>query len=242
MDLSQGDVERLNGQLVRVSSNKKGGLNLTRLSGGVSGDLDVEAGKLGTRELADNVILLRNDGEGLTAISLSSLTEAVIPSSQIDYAGSDWDGRVNVIVLKSASPSGAIFGRAHYTATYDDDGNRVGNAQLSVEYGEGRTTPTLATGYEVSNGQVIGITIIHDGNTQRLGRVIYPEILRQVPNNAWSGRGAVTVNGRTYTVPTNVPCYNKETDAWVTLSEARAYSSDSTLYVYQGQVCFVEVG
>ena len=242
VDLSQGDVERLNGQLVRVSSNKKGGLNLTRLSGGVSGDLDVEAGKLGTRELADNVILLRNDGEGLTAISLSSLTEAVIPSSQIDYAGSDWDGRVNVIVLKSASPSGAIFGRAHYTATYDDDGNRVGNAQLSVEYGEGRTTPTLATGYEVSNGQVIGITIIHDGNTQRLGRVIYPEILRQVPNNAWSGRGAVTVNGRTYTVPTNVPCYNKETDAWVTLSEARAYSSDSTLYVYQGQVCFVEVG
>ena len=242
VDLSQGDVERLNGQLVRVSSNKKGGLNLTRLSGGVSGDLDVEAGKLGTRELADNVILLRNDGEGLTAISLSSLTEAVIPSSQIDYAGSDWDGRVNVIVLKSASPSGAIFGRAHYTATYDDDGNRVGNAQLSVEYGEGRTTPTLATGYEVSNGQVIGITIIHDGNTQRLGRVIYPEILRQVPNNAWSGRGAVTVNGRTYTVPTNVPCYNKETDAWVTLSEARGYSSDSTLYVYQGQVCFVEVG
>ena len=89
---------------------------------------------------------------------------------------------------------------------------------------------------------MIGITIIHDGNTQRLGRVIYPEILRQVPNNAWSGRGAVTVNGRTYTVPTNVPCYNKETDAWVTLSEARAYSSDSTLYVYQGQVCFVEVG
>ena len=240
--LSASDVERLNGQLVRVSSSKKDGLSLTRLTGGVSGDLDVENGKLGSRELAENVIIFQNDGSGLTAISLSQITEAKVPSSQITYAGTDWADRVKVIVLNSVTGSGYIFGRAHYTANYDEEGNRVGNAQLSVEYGEGKTTATFETGYVVRNGDIVGITIVTAGNTQRIGSLIYPDELRNVPNAAWSGKGAVTVNGRTYTVPTSLPCYNRETKEWVTLTEARAYADSATLYVHQGVVRFLEVG
>ena len=240
--LSASDVERLNGQLVRVSSSKKDGLSLTRLTGGVSGDLDVENGKLGSRELAENVIIFQNDGSGLTAISLSQITEAKVPSSQITYAGTDWADRVKVIVLNSVTGSGYIFGRAHYTANYDEEGNRVGNAQLSVEYGEGKTTATFETGYVVRNGDIVGITIVTAGNTQRIGSLIYPDELRNVPNAAWSGKGAVTVNGRTYTVPASLPCYNRETKEWVTLTEARAYANSATLYVHQGVVRFLEVG
>ena len=240
--LSASDVERLNGQLVRVSSNKKDGLSLTRLTGGVSGDLDVENGKLGSRELAENVIIFQNDGSGLTAISLSQITEAKVPSSQITYAGTDWADRVKVIVLNSVTGSGYIFGRAHYTANYDEEGNRVGNAQLSVEYGEGKTTATFETGYVVRNGDIVGITIVTAGNTQRIGSLVYPDELRNVPNTAWSGKGAVTVNGRTYTVPASVPCYNTQTKSWVTLTEARAYADSATLYVHQGVVRFLEVG
>ena len=240
--LSASDVERLNGQLVRVSSSKKDGLSLTRLTGGVSGDLDVENGKLGSRELAENVIIFQNDGSGLTAISLSQITEAKVPSSQITYAGTDWADRVKVIVLNSVTGSGYIFGRAHYTANYDEEGNRVGNAQLSVEYGEGKTTATFETGYVVRNGDIVGITIVTAGNTQRIGSLIYPDELRNVPNAAWSGKGAVTVNGRTYTVPASLPCYNRETREWVTLTEARAYADSATLYVHQGVVRFLEVG
>ena len=240
--LSASDVERLNGQLVRVSSSKKDGLSLTRLTGGVSGDLDVENGKLGSRELAENVIIFQNDGSGLTAISLSQITEAKVPSSQITYAGTDWADRVKVIVLNSVTGSGYIFGRAHYTANYDEEGNRVGNAQLSVEYGEGKTTATFETGYVVRNGDIVGITIVTAGNTQRIGSLIYPDELRNVPNAAWSGKGAVTVNGRTYTVPTSLPCYNRETKEWVTITEARAYADSATLYVHQGVVRFLEVG
>ena len=240
--LSASDVERLNGQLVRVSSSKKDGLSLTRLTGGVSGDLDVENGKLGSRELAENVIIFQNDGSGLTAISLSQITEAKVPSSQITYAGTDWADRVKVIVLNSVTGSGYIFGRAHYTANYDEEGNRVGNAQLSVEYGEGKTTATFETGYVVRNGDIVGITIVTAGNTQRIGSLIYPDELRNVPNAAWSGKGAVTVNGRTYTVPASLPCYNRETKEWVTLTEARAYADSATLYVHQGVVRFLEVG
>ena len=240
--LSASDVERLNGQLVRVSSSKKDGLSLTRLTGGVSGDLDVENGKLGSRELAENVIIFQNDGSGLTAISLSQITEAKVPSSQITYAGTDWADRVKVIVLNSVTGSGYIFGRAHYTANYDEEGNRVGNAQLSVEYGEGKTTATFETGYVVRNGDIVGITIVTAGNTQRIGSLIYPDELRNVPNAAWSGKGAVTVNGWTYTAPASLPCYNRETREWVTLTEARAYADSATLYVHQGVVRFLEVG
>ena len=209
---------------------------------GVSGDLDVENGKLGSRELAENVIIFQNDGSGLTAISLSQITEAKVPSSQITYAGTDWADRVKVIVLNSVTGSGYIFGRAHYTANYDEEGNRVGNAQLSVEYGEGKTTATFETGYVVRNGDIVGITIVTAGNTQRIGSLIYPDELRNVPNAAWSGKGAVTVNGRTYTVPASLPCYNRETREWVTLTEARAYADSATLYVHQGVVRFLEVG
>ena len=243
VSLSASDVERLNGQLVRVSSNRKDGLSLTRLTGGVSGALNTETGKLGSRELAENVIIFRNDGSGLTAVSLTQLTQGEIPASQITYAGTDWAGRVKVIVLNSAvAASEYTFGRAHYSANYDEEGNRVGNAQLSVEYGEGKTTPTFETGYEVRNGDIVGITIVRTGSIQRIGRLIYPEELKNVPNSAWSGRGAVTVNGRTYTVPDNVPCYNLETKDWVTLTEARMYADAATLYVHDGMVRFIEVG
>ena len=165
-----------------------------------------------------------------------------MPSSQITYAGTDWADRVKVIVLNSVTGSGYIFGRAHYTANYDEEGNRVGNAQLSVEYGEGKTTATFETGYVVRNGDIVGITIVTAGNTQRIGSLIYPDELRNVPNAAWSGKGAVTVNGRTYTVPASLPCYNRETKEWVTPTEARAYADSATLYVHQGVVRFLEVG
>ena len=112
VSLSASDVERLNGQLVRVSSSRKGGLSLTRLTGGVSGELNVAERKLGSRNLADNVVVFQNDGSGLTAISLSQIADGSVPASQITYAGTDWAGRVKVIVLNSAIGGGYIFGRA----------------------------------------------------------------------------------------------------------------------------------
>ena len=108
--------------------------------------------------------------------------------------------------------------------------------------GAGKSTPTFETGYVVRNGDIVGITIVTSGNTQRIGSLVYPDELRNVPNTAWSGKGAVTVNGRTYTVPASVPCYNTQTKSWVTLTEARAYADSATLYVYQGVVRFLEVG
>ena len=242
VNLSASDVERLNGQLVRVSSSKKDGLSLTRLTGGVSGSLNVVEKKLGSRKLADNVMIFQNNGDGLTAISLSQVSETEISSSKIIYAATDWADRVKLIVIGTDIGSTYIFGRANYRVNYDEEGNRVGNAQLSLEYGDGQTTATFETGYVVRNGEIVGITTTGSGSNKHIGSLVYPDKLSNVPNNAWSGQGAVTVSGRTYTVPANVPCYNRGTKNWTTLTAARSYASSLTLYVWDGAVCFVEVG
>ena len=39
----------------------------------------------------------------------------------------------------------------------------------------------------------------------------------------------------------DVPCYNKDTGTWMTLSEAHAYASVSNLYVKDGTVRVIEV-
>ena len=52
----------------------------------------------------------------------------------------------------------------------------------------------------------------------------------------------MTVGGRTYTVPSDVLCYNRQTKDWVSLSAAHAYASESTLYIHNGVVRIIEVG
>lgn len=248
-----GDAERVDGQLVRVSSSKKGQLSLSRLTGGVSGDLDLEAGKLGSRQLAENVIVFREGAEGLTAISLSQITDAVVPKSRITYAATDWDGRVKILVLSGVTSDGYIFGRATMTITSedvfvpdpDDDTGESGTTvtettrTLTIVYGDGKKIGPVETGYSVRNGEVVGVRVSDDG--KRITGMVRPDQLRNIPNEAWSGPGAVTVNGRTYTVPATVTCYNKETEDWITLTEARAYSDTATIYVYGGMVRFIEV-
>ena len=66
--------------------------------------------------------------------------------------------------------------------------------------------------------------------------------LSAVPNSAWSGQTAVTVGGRTYTVASDVPCYNSVAKSWMTLSQAHGYANTANLYVSGGVVRVIEVG
>ena len=66
--------------------------------------------------------------------------------------------------------------------------------------------------------------------------------LSAVPNSAWSGQTAVTVGGRTYTVASDVPCYNSAAKSWMTLSQAHGYANTANLYVSGGVVRVIEVG
>ena len=66
--------------------------------------------------------------------------------------------------------------------------------------------------------------------------------LKDVSSNAWTGKTAVTFGGRTYMVPSDVVCYNKDSRAWTTLEKALAYADELDLYVKGNTVRVIEVG
>ena len=95
--------------------------------------------------------------------------------------------------------------------------------------------------YAVDTGEYVAVTIGTRGTEKYFSSVTKLTELRSVPNSAWSGSTAVTVDGQTYRVSADVPCYNKDTGTWMTLSEAHAYASAANLYVKDGAVRVIEV-
>lgn len=258
--ISQSNADQLVGQLVRVSSTKAGALNVSRLSGGASGDLDVSARKLGGRALADNVMIFEDSGSGMEAISLSDITSATVSSGRISYARTDWAGRVDLIVLGGGSASTVYYGRAvvrtgdDSTVWVPDKGREdedpdpgvnghyetsKGKTTLEVEYGSGKSVGPFQTGYSVRNGDYVAVTL--NGSKTGYSSLNYLTELSDVPNSAWSGENAVTVGGRTYSVSSSVPCYNRTTKTWMTLSAAHAHADVADLFVADGVVRVIEV-
>lgn len=246
IEISADNAAGYEGQVVRIASNKKGGATLSKASGGISGTLDVSAGKLGSKKLADNVMIFR-DGESL---GLNQLTSGEIPSNQILYARANWADRIDLIVLSGAADSTVIYGRIFVETTrtpvYDDDGEETGEVKydqkMGVEFGNSakdRVGP-FHVGYNVYTGDYVAVTL----NRSKTGFSSLTKLteLENVSNSAWSGQTAVTVGGRTYTVPSDVLCYNRQAKTWVSLSAAHAYADKSSLYVKDGVVRIIEVG
>lgn len=237
--LNQNNAQDLEGQLVRVSSNDKETIGLSRLTGGAGGDLDVAARTLGSRKLADNAMIFENGVDGLKAISLSQLTNGIIPANQISYARTDWADRVDLIVIGSDSGTIFYYGRAVVSSTAGSEEIR-GTTSIAVESGS-RTYGPYAAGYQVNTGDYVGISLGRRGGSNYISALVKLTEVRNVSNNAWSGRDTVTVGGRTYTIPSNVLCYNRDAERWVSLSEAHAYSGQCSLYIHDGMVRIIEV-
>ena len=237
LKVESSQAAELEGQIVRVSSNKSG-VTLSRLSGGIGGDLDVDARKMGGKPLAESVMIFENGKE----TTLDQLTSGVIRSNDILYARTNWAGKVDLIVLGGADNKTVVYGKAifreHIETPMEGSGETYFTNRLQVEYGNNdKRTEEFVTGFTTTNGAYIELTV----RNGRVAGVIRLTELRSVPNSAWSGSTAVTVGGRTYRVPADVPCYNKDTGKWMTLSEAHAYASVSNLYVKDGTVRVVEV-
>ena len=243
IQLSATAEESVRGQVVRIAGTDKGQVRLTAQTGSVSGDLDVNSRTLGRKPLADSVLIF--DKGALT--SLSQLTSSVIKESRIKYARTNWAGEVDLIVLDLGT--GEIYGRVFWESdripVYDDDGNPTGDVEyderLGIEYGSGssdRVGP-FRMKYNVRSGDYAAVKINRGGNG--FSMLVKLTKLKDVSNSAWLGRSAVTFGGKTYDIPADVLCYNLDTQDWVTLDQALAYSDSANLYVKDGVVRVVEV-
>ncbi|MBD5148556.1 MAG: S-layer homology domain-containing protein, partial [Oscillibacter sp.] len=238
------DGKDLVGQMVRVSSTTRGRLSLSRLSGGnAGGNLDVAARTMGQRKLADNVMIFQNTVDGVEAISLSSLTDGIIPAGRIVYARVNSADKVDLILINSGEDGTVLYGRVFVevrsSGVLDDDGNTTSWETIGVEYGNGQRTKDFRMNYNVNSGDYVAVTL-NRANTG-FSSLKKLEETKNVPNSAWTSENAVTVGGRTYTVPSNVLCYNSDMRQWVPLSEAHSYADKCNIYTDGGYVRCIEV-
>ena len=122
--------------------------------------------------------------------------------------------------------------------TTNEDGKSV--TTLEVICGDGKSVGPFTTGYDVRTGDYVKVVLSTSGTAFMHCEQLTE--LAKVPNSAWSGQTAVTVGGRTYKVSEDVPCFNRSTGSWMSLSAAHGYSEQCNLYVSDGVVRVIEVG
>lgn len=238
--LSQEDVRQTENRLVRITSDGKNSFGLVRLGGGVPGALDLEKRKIGGASLAEAVSVFRYTANGIDALSLGDLGGGPIPSGEISYAHTNWAGQVDIIALGAASSGAVVYGRTSLSV----DELKVSRVAIINE--RGCVAGPYPTGYNVGDGVYVE-AVVSDAGFSRLKPLT---ALKDVPNTAWSGEGAVTVDGRSYSIPESVMAYNRDAREWVSAKDGRsvvdiahAYAQTCSMYADDGGVIrIIEVG
>ena len=234
-----GTYSEYSGKLVGISSSKDKTVSLSAKSGGASGDLDVREQTLGGRKLADNV-LISVDGE---LKSLSELTEIIVPQSRIIYARTNSSGAVDLIALSDTGDGSTIYGRVTNVERKADgtgiSGETIYNQFITIDTGEGKTVEKRG-GYSVEIGDFVEAVAGEDSFTS----VTTLSKFSKVPTSAWVGTTAVNYGGRTYSVPSSVLIWNRDTGDWFTgdVDAAIQYGGTMNLYVRDGIVRVIEIG
>ena len=243
---------KLDGKLVSISSSSKTSVGLYAKTGGVSGDLNVREGTLGSKKLASGVMLF-DDG---VLKNLSDLTDVSVPQSRISYARTNANGEIDLIALSSTS--GEKYGRVSvYTETNktpvkdstgkepDDTGwtptySTETTTKISVDV-NGTTYGPYTSGYGVRSGDFVAFKV-NSGKTG-FSQMLTLDKLGEVSASAWIGTTAVNYGGRTYTVPSDVLCWNRDGGSWLDggAEAALAYGGTMNLYVRDGVVRVIEV-
>ena len=236
MALNGAAADNLDGRAVSVSASARGQLTLYALSGG-AGELEVTKRTVGGRMLSDAVLLF-DGGVGTTLAQIGKN----VPASQVSYVHTNWAGQADLVVLDTGLSGTVFYGKATVKVVPERFGDlTVDTRMLNVEYaknGVRAESGSFECPYAVSNGDFVKAVLRGETFTS----VTVLTKITKVSNSAWIGRTAVVANSVTYTVPTDVACYNRDSQSWITLDAARAYASQATLYVEDGTVRVIEVG
>lgn len=245
------DAGMLNGQLVSIAQFGKDDIRLLPLRGGmINGPLDPVTHTLGYRNLAEQVLVFDRG----KLVSLNSIANGSIPADQISCTHTNASGEIDIIVLNTADADNVYYGMAvadkvEVKPETTDDGNegQSGTETEEPQYvwyvkivsGNGVESPYAVCYFEVPTGQFVKATLIDDEYVS-----VTPLMrLYNVPVENWIGTGAITVNGKNYLVPDDVPVYNRDTGMWMNgdLEMALRYARSTNVYIHDGTVKAVEV-
>lgn len=245
-------------QVVRIYASKMNEMSLSRATGGVQGDLNVSAHTLGGRKLAENAMFYQ-DGE---MISYNNITSGRIPGGQIAYARANWAGEVDLVVLKGTLTATEVYGRVFGETTLKEEPIKDENGKEPDEVGWIYTTKTVIEdkwGVECGEGKRTEMTRIPFG-ALKAGNYVAAQMapgyngkmmitgakelikLADIPSDSWSEGKLVIAGGRSYTIPTSVLYYNKDSESWTTKDAAKNYSEVADLYASDdGVIRVIEV-
>lgn len=230
------------GKVGRISQTKTGAnapkVYISAQSNSISGALDVTAGRLGGIRISDNALILYNGK--MTA--LKEIEEQKISSDRISYARENGNV-VDILVIDDTTVKNEIYGRIVITGTWvpaDPDEGTAGydsNRKIVID--------CKTESYEIHNAISEGTIVSAKHNKigpPYLENVEPMEKLSNIPASSWLGKTAVMVNGRTYTIPDSVICWNRDTESWFKdFDEAYDYGGTWDLYVKDSVVRVIEV-
>ena len=234
-------AEKLEGELVILSSSRANTLTLTRVSdSGVRGVLNVQNRTLGGEALADRVYLYeRTAGSTPEPINWNQITVSTVPASKISYAGTDESGKVNVLVLNDVTGDGYSYG---YLSPWDDtktlDPLNPGDAPSSytlhyILLNGNKSNPIkVRTNSGLRSSTPGGIAKDVNG----WGSYVTLTEIKRVPRSSFNtDTMTVTISGVTYPISNDVVCFNKATglsfgSGAEGLAAARAYGESLSVY------------
>lgn len=233
-------AEKLEGELVILSSSRVDTLTLTRVSSsGAKGVLNVQNRTLGGEALADRVYLYeRTAGGKPEPIDWSQITIPTVPAARISYAGTDESGKVNVLVLNDVTGDGYSYG---YLSPRTEEVTVPASGDLPASsYNayyidltrDGKTEFRVRSNSGLRNNTPGGITKDVNG----WGSYITLTEIKRVPRSSFNTETmTVTISGVTYPISDDVICYNKATGipfgtGAEGLAAARAYGESLSVY------------
>ena len=233
------ETDKVQGKVVRVSQSGKSAsqIYLSAQSSGNTGVLDLTARTLGTRKLADGVLVF-SDGK-LTPVEALGVSR--VEQNRVAYARTNAAGEVDLVVI--ADSGNVLYGRATVTEETKTDsfsGQTYEYVERTVAVKNNKGTVAEAvTGYSPRNNDYVEAVV---SNGKYTGMTVLTK-LAAVPTSAWIGDTAVNHGGQTYTVdPDTVICYNRNAGVWFDdLAAAKAYGGTMDLYVKDGVVRAIAV-
>lgn len=233
-------AEKLEGELVILSSSRANTLTLTRVSdSGVRGVLNVQNRTLGGEALADRVYLYERTAGGTPdPINWNQITVSTVPASKISYAGTDENGKVNVLVLNDVTGDGYSYG---YLSPRTKEVTVPASGGLpESSYNEyyidltagGKTEFRVRTNSGLRNSTPGGIAKDVNG----WGSYVTLTEIKRVPRSSFNTETmTVTISGVSYPISDDVVCFNKATGlSFGTgaegLAAARAYGESLSVY------------
>ena len=222
------------GELVSVSSYKKDAVSLNEYTNSTA-DFDPVRRIMGDEKLSSSARIFYNGSE----IASSDLGKSIVNGDDIHYARRDADGNIDLMIIPATKITKIIYGKARY-----DSESRA----LTITNGDGSVTHN--TTYLVNSQDYVAAKEVttklrhfdYDEETVLFTEVESLAQMKNVKKSAFSGKSMITFGGASYVIPDDVQCYNKDSQSWVTLDQALAYSDTFTCYSSGGNtVRIIEV-